>query len=151
MPTNGTRHPVLRRPRSLLDFDDLRDFLALDTRWPFAARTLHEESLVPVDVFERDGNVIVEAEMPGIAPDKIEVTVEAGELRISGEREEEHEVKEEHYYRNERSFGRVYRAVTLPENCDTGHITATTKDGVIEVTVPRKAAAATHKIEVKKA
>ena len=151
MPTNGTRQPVLRRPRSLLDFDDLREFLALDTRWPFATRTLHEEALVPVDVFERNGNVVVKAELPGIAPDKVEVTVEGGELRISGEREEEHEVKEEHYYRSERSFGRMYRAVTLPDNCDTEHITASTKDGVIEVTIPKKAAATAHKIEVKKA
>ena len=151
MPTNGTRQPVLRRPRSLLDFDDLRDFLALDTKWPFSTRTLRDESLVPVDVFERNGNVVVKAEMPGIAPEKVAVTVEAGELRISGEREEEHEVKEENYYRSERSFGRMYRTIALPDNCDSEHITATTKDGVIEVTIPKKAAAATHKIEVKKA
>jgi len=95
--------------------------------------------------------VVVKAEMPGIAPDKIEVSVSGNELRISGERTEEKEVKEEHYYRSERSYGKLFRSVALPEGCDTGKISASARDGVVEIVIPRSAAAATRKVEVKSA
>jgi len=102
-----------------------------------------------VDVFERDGNLVVKAEMPGIEADKIDVTVSGGELRITGERKEEKEVKEEDYYCSERSFGRIYRVLALPEGCDADKVSATAKDGVVEVVIPKKATAVGKKIEVK--
>ena len=89
--------------------------------------------------------------MPGIDPAKIDVDVVGNELRISGEREEEKEVKEEHYYRCERTFGHIYRTVTLPEGCDTEHVNAKVRDGLLEVVVPRKQAAGAKKVEVKQA
>jgi HSP20 family protein len=130
------------------DFDDL--FRMLDARWPFAARVRASEPATPaMDVFERDGNVVVKAEMPGIAPEKIEVSVSGNELRISGERREEKEVKEEDYYRAERTYGTIFRSVSLPEGCDTGKISATAKDGVVEIVIPRSPAATTKKVEVR--
>jgi HSP20 family protein len=87
--------------------------------------------------------------MPGIDADKIEVNVVGDELRISGEREAEKEVKEEHYFRSERSYGHIFRALTLPEGCDVDQIDAKVKDGVLLVEIPKKQSAATKKIEVK--
>jgi HSP20 family protein len=123
----------------------------MDLRWPFGpARSLIADVPDPaIDMFERNGNVVVKAEMPGIDPAKIEVTVSGGELRISGERSEEKEVREEDFYRSERRYGRIFRTVTLPEGCNADAVTATSKDGVVEIVVPRKPAASTKKIEVK--
>ena len=147
MPKNGD---VAVREPLFPEFDRLRDLLRFDTRLPFALHAFrpHDHALAPVDMFERDGDIVVKAEMPGIAPDKIEVTVINGELRISGEREEEKEIKEEQYYHSERTFGRIYRTVTLPDGCDVDRVRATVKDGVLEVAVPKKGAAPSKKIEV---
>ncbi len=155
MTTNGKNEVVARRP-AFPDLDDLRDLFRFETRWPFGAtfpralRVLERETPA-MDVFERDGNVVVKAEMPGIDPAKIDVDIVGNELRISGEREEEKEVKEAQYYRCERTYGHIHRTVTLPEGCDTEHIDAKARDGVIEVVVPRKQVAGTKKVEVRTA
>jgi HSP20 family protein len=152
MATNGKAElPVKRSPwAEMLDLHDSMRGL-FEPRWPLALRspTWTEGREPAVDMFERDGNLVVKAEMPGIEPDKVEITVSDGELRISGERKEEKEVKEEHYYRSERSLGRIFRALTLPEGCDRDNVTATAKDGIIEVVIPKKAAAVGKKVEVK--
>ncbi|HLB23290.1 MAG TPA: Hsp20/alpha crystallin family protein [Dehalococcoidia bacterium] len=156
MTTNGkTHHPALKLTilpeleEMRAEFRDaLRDLW--DTRWPLSRlRPRKLEIAEPaVDMFERDGNIVVKAEMPGIQPDKVDVTVSDNELRISGERKEEHEVKEENYYRSERSFGHIFRSVTLPEGCNTDAVTATAKDGVVEVLIPRTPKTAGKKVEV---
>jgi HSP20 family protein len=154
MKTNGKTTVPVRRGH-FGDLADIQETLheMLDVRWPFFprfARTAITELEEPaIDMFERNGNLVVKAEMPGIEPAKIDVTVVAGELRISGERSEEKEVKEEDFYRAERRYGKVFRSVTLPEGCDTANVTATSKDGIVEIVIPRKAAEATKKIEVK--
>jgi len=154
MATNGTtKQPVVRRTPAFPAFGDIGDiFSLLDRRWPFPAfrHSLGHEALPAIDMFEREGNVVVKAEMPGIEPDKIDVSVSGNELRISGERREEKEIKEEDYFHAERSYGHIYRSITLPEGCDATAIAATAKDGVIEVVVPKKAAATTKRVEVKR-
>jgi HSP20 family protein len=152
MATNGsTEVQIARRPPFLFPHRSFEDLMhAFDERWPFGMLR-REAAIPPVDMFERNGNVVVKAEMPGIVGDKIDVSVSGNELRISGERAEEKEVKDEHFYRSERSVGHVYRSLTLPEGCDTDAIGASYKDGVVEVVIPRKPAAATKKIDVKRA
>jgi HSP20 family protein len=129
--------------------DMLRDMW--DTRWPMGM--LHSQwasTREPaIDMFEREGNVVVKAEMPGIRLDEIDVMIFGGELRISGERKEEHEVKEENYYCSERSYGRVYRSLALPDGCDADAVTATMKDGVLEIVIPKNVPAASKKVEIK--
>jgi HSP20 family protein len=153
MATDGKTQLPVRRS-ILSDIDDVRDQLQsmMTSRWPFPlmprALRWFEHEMPAVDVFERDGNVIVKAEMPGIEPDSIDVTITDGELRVSGERKEEKEVKEENYYRSERSYGHIYRTLTLPEGCDSEHVGATLKEGVLEVVIPKKEAAVGKKIAV---
>src|SRR5512134_1616455 len=101
MATNGKSAVAVRRS-PFAELPDLQDMLreVFDTRWPFSPRLtrLGAELKEPaIDMFERKDSVVVKAEVPGIEPDKIEVTVADGELRISGERSEEKEVKEENY------------------------------------------------------
>jgi len=148
MAKNGTSElPVKRAPWG--ELPDLRESMRSLFDWTPFRSPFWEVREPAVDMFERDGKIVVKAEMPGIAPDKIDVTVSDGELRISGERREEKEVKEEHYYRSERSFGRIFRSLPLPEGCDRENVTATAKDGVVEVVIPRKPAAVGKKVEVK--
>ena len=93
-----------------------------------------------VEVFEKDGRLIVRAEVPGLKKEdlKVELTDEA--LIIQGERKREHEDKGDGFYRSERSYGRFYRAIPLPEGASAEGATATFRDGVLEVSLqaPRR-------------
>jgi HSP20 family protein len=138
--------------RSLLDELDEPFRHLRDLRWPFVLgglRPLAEREVPTVDMFEREGKLVVKAEMPGIKPDDIEVNVAEGQITISGERKEEHEVKQEDFYHCERSYGRIYRVLTLPKGCDAQHAEATVKDGVLEVVIPKNVEATAKKVAVK--
>lgn len=89
------------------------------------------------DVFEKDGALVVKAELPGVDKGDISVTVEGGSLVIKGERKSEEEVEEDNYYRMERFSGSFYRSVPLPEGVDEDQISADYKDGVLEVKIPK--------------
>lgn len=117
--------------------------------WPMFARAT---AWIPeMDVFEREGKTVVRVDLPGIKREDIEVAVENDLLVIRGHREEEKEIKEEHYYASERATGEFSRAISLPEGAKTEDIQATYQDGVLEVVVPHPAAAEakTTKIAVK--
>lgn len=107
--------------------------------WRFPRRGLWgEEAWFPeVDVFERKGNIVVRADLPGVAREDIDVSLEGDMLVIRGHREEEKEVKEEDYYSCERASGAFSRAIRVPEGTDADAIEATFQSGVLEVTVPR--------------
>lgn len=89
------------------------------------------------DVYEKDGLIVVKAELPGVNKEDISVTLESGDLVIKGERQSEEEVEEESYYRMERFSGSFYRRVPLPEGVDEDRISAEYKDGVLEIRVPK--------------
>jgi len=112
-------------------------------------RTLIEEPEWPaVDVFDRNGSLIVKADVPGMTAKDIEVNVTEDGITISGERSEEKEVKEKDYYRSERSYGRFTRQLPLPAGADRDKAQATFKDGVLEIRFPLKEEAKQKKIEV---
>lgn len=90
-----------------------------------------------VDVYENDDAIIVKAELPGVDKDQITVDVEGRVLTIKGERKYENEVKEDSYYRRERSYGSFQRAFTLPDGADSDAIKAEYKDGVLKIKVPK--------------
>jgi HSP20 family protein len=138
-----------------LGLPDLRD--EMDRLWdavmspgfrPF--RSLIKEQPAPaIDVFEKDGKLHVRAELPGVKPENVEITATADSLTISGEKSAESEVKDEHYYRSERSYGKFARTIALPPGCDAEHAHAEFKDGVLLVELPVTAAPAEKKIEIK--
>lgn len=94
-----------------------------------------------LDVFEKDGQLTIKAELPGVKKEDIQVSLDNGDLVIDGERHSEHEVKEENYYRMERASGRFYRRLPLPGEVKPDQIQATYKDGILEVTLPQTAPA----------
>jgi HSP20 family protein len=89
------------------------------------------------DVYEKDGNLVVKAELPGMKKEDIEVTLDQGDLVIRGERKAESEVTEEDYYRLERSYGSFYRRLPLGFHVTAEQIAASYHDGVLEVRIPK--------------
>jgi len=89
-----------------------------------------------VEMFERNGELVVRADLPGLTKDDVKVDVGAHGIRIEGERKEEAKEEREGYYRSERSYGKFYRTLPLPEGVDSEDAEATFRDGVLEVTMP---------------
>src|SRR5213594_372948 len=98
-----------------------------------------------VDIFERDGKLVLRADLPGMTKDDVKVEVTEDAVVIEGERKHEHEEKEEGVYRSERSYGRFHREIPLPEGVDTDSATANFKNGVLEVTLDASQAARNRK------
>lgn len=90
-----------------------------------------------IDVFEEGDNVVVKAEIPGVKKDEIDVNVNGSMLTISGKKERSEEVKDENYYRCERSYGSFARTVELPSEVQHNKAKATFNDGILEVRLPK--------------
>jgi HSP20 family protein len=131
----------------------MEDFFGRRTRpwWPerwFRGDEL--ERRVPlVDVFEDKDEIVVKAEIPGMDKDNIEVNLTDHTLTIKGEKKKEEEIKEENYYRAERSYGSFIRTVELPAEVHTDKVKANFKNGVLEVRMPKTEAAKAKEIKVK--
>jgi HSP20 family protein len=105
---------------------------AMPTRTTWAPRA---------DVYEKDGDLMVKAELPGVKKEDIQVSMDDGDLVIKGERKVESEVKEENYYRMERTYGSFMRRLPMPEQAEADKIQAKYADGVLEVRIPKVAQA----------
>jgi len=102
-----------------------------------------------VDVVEKENEVVLRADMPGMDKKDIKVVVNDGLLTITGERNEEHEEKEKGFTRAERFMGRFSRSFNLPAWADGSKVAADYKNGVLTVTIPKSEAARPKEIEVK--
>jgi len=89
----------------------------------------------PMDVFARDKDLVLRLELPGVPADGIEITLADHMLMITGERMEEKEVKEEDFYRRERSYGSFERSFPVPEKISENDVSASFEDGVLEVVI----------------
>jgi len=104
---------------------------------------------IKVDVKEQDQAYVVHAEMPGIRKEDIHVTIDGPVVSISAERKEEKEVKEgERVLRSERYFGKVSRSFNLGQDVDDAAASAKFADGVLELTLPKKAVAQSRRLAI---
>ncbi|HEU4974909.1 MAG TPA: Hsp20/alpha crystallin family protein [Baekduia sp.] len=101
-----------------------------------------------MDVQRTGDTLTLRADVPGIEPDEIKITVEDNVLTVIGEHEEQREEEAEGYLRRERHYGAFRRSMTLPAGAEADHITATTKNGVVEITVPIAEKPTGQKIEI---
>ena len=108
-----------------------------------------EEWSPAVDVKEDDKAYLVEADIPGVKPENIEVTLENGVLTIHGERKEERKEERDNYHRIERFSGAFSRRFTLPDAADADGVEADMADGVLKIRVPKQEKAVSRRIEVK--
>lgn len=88
-----------------------------------------------MDIYARGTDLVLRLEVPGIKTEDIDISLTDHMLVISGERKEEKEVKEEDYYRRERSHGHFERSLPVPEKVSEGDIEASYEDGVLEISV----------------
>ena len=102
-----------------------------------------------VDVSETENEIFVEAELPGMKREDVNVSLENNILTIKGERKKEEKKKEGKYHSTERYYGSFYRALDLPTYVDEKNIQAKFKDGVLEVIMPKKEEAKPKQIEIK--
>lgn len=102
-----------------------------------------------VDIREENDRYVIMADLPGVDPKDIEITMEQGVLTIKGERASDKEEAHEGYKRVERVRGTFYRRFSLPDSADAEHIEAHGKDGVLEIVLPKLEKVQPRKISVK--
>ncbi|MEW6109227.1 MAG: Hsp20/alpha crystallin family protein [Nitrospirota bacterium] len=125
------------------------DLIEPVTKKRFASRHLEPETIIPdVDMFERKGDIVVKADLPGVEKENIDLSITKEALTIKGEVKRDEEVKKEDYYAIERSYGRFLRTIQLPVEVDSSKAKASYKNGVLEVILPKKEEAKPHEIKV---
>ena len=133
--------------RMMDDFFDRR----MRPWWP--ERWLRTEEMMThapaMDIFQDKDDIVVKAELPGMEKDDIEVNLTDHTVTIKGEEKQEKEIKKEHYYRSERSYGGFVRTLQLPADVQADKIKASFKNGVLEVRLPKTEEAKTKEIKVK--
>ena len=101
-----------------------------------------------VDVVDGAKEVTVRAEIPGVDPKDIDVSVAGGTLTIAGEKKSEHEERGKDFYRSERAFGSFRRSVVLPEGVDADKVSAEHANGVLTVRLPKSQSAIPKRIAI---
>lgn len=132
-------------PNDLFDrFDEWARIMPFRRPW-FFGREFVGDDMIRVDEFREGDNLVIRAEMPGIDPDKdVELTVANGTLHIRGERREEELKHEKGYRRRELHYGSFSRTLPLPAGTKESDITASYKDGILEIRVPSPKESATR-------
>jgi HSP20 family protein len=92
--------------------------------------------LPPLELLERDGKLVIQAELPGLQAEDVSVDVTDGLVTISGERREQQESDGNGFRRTERRYGRFSRSIAIPEGVRAEDVQASFRDGVLELTVP---------------
>lgn len=142
----------------LTKFDPMKEFRDFEKRMGSAFKFPEVGDIANVSGFTpsvntREGEYAyhVEVDLPGVKKDDIKVDIKDNVLTISGERKTKKEVKEKDYYKMESSYGKFQRSFTLPDNTDVENIEANSKDGVLEVVIPKlkKEGKETKQIKVK--
>lgn len=114
-----------------------------------ASEQVAEHAWIPaVDVLESEGTLTVTAELPGLRKEDVDITLEDGVLRISGERRFEKDEQRENYHRIERAYGRFSRAFTLPRNVDRAGVEAHFDNGLLRIVLPKSEDARARKIDI---
>jgi HSP20 family protein len=134
----GSPFSMMRRLMNEMDslFEDFWNGPSLLQRLPrydFGSRGFWTPQ---VDVTERDGNLVVHADLPGLQSEDVKVSVDENVLTISGERTDENEDNQGGIHRKERRYGSFHRSIRLPEDVDPESIQASFQNGVLEVTMP---------------
>jgi HSP20 family protein len=146
---------------ALIRWDPFRDLLTLQDRMnrlfedSVTRGKVYEESLTtgvwspPVDIYETDDMIVMKAELAGLNKSDVSIEIKESTLILRGERKFEKDIKEENYHRIERSYGSFSRTFSLPQTVDSAKVTATFKDGLLEIVIPKTKEARPKQIEIK--
>ncbi|MGE4551786.1 MAG: Hsp20/alpha crystallin family protein [Desulfovibrionaceae bacterium] len=122
-------------------FDELR-------RWPAGFGPAEASAFPAVDIAENGDVLTITAELPGVAPKDVDISLEKGVLTIRGEKRFEHEEQKDDYRRIERSYGSFSRSFALPNEVDVDKAKAEFKDGVLTLNLPKAEVCKAKRIEI---
>lgn len=106
------------------------------------------EWIPSVDIKEATDKFVLQADLPGVKPEEIDVSMENGVLTIKGEKKTEAVTDKEGYKRVERTYGSFYRRFSLPDTANPDAISAVSKNGVLEIIIPKRESVQPKKINV---
>jgi HSP20 family protein len=142
-PSWSTRSPYNMLERFTDEMDRLFNDFGLGRGWmaprlgsDWLRRQPLEEWVPAIEVLQRNNELLIRADLPGLTKDDLEVDITDDAVTIQGARTREHQEEHEGVYRSERSYGSFYRVLALPEHTMTDQAKATFKDGVLEITMP---------------
>jgi HSP20 family protein len=163
-PTRGERRAGLTRPwdrswggnpfRALQQMADEMDRVFEDFGFgrrlarPFWRETGADVWAPEIDVFQKNNELTIRADLPGLKREDVSVDITDDEVCIQGERKHEREEEREGYYRSERGYGGFCRVIRLPEGTITEQAKANFKDGVLEITIPAPPAPKGRRLEI---
>ena len=137
-------YPVIKK--MMEDPMDMFDRLGWGITEPFFEKNFGSFG-AKVDLYRKEGKIFVEAEIPGIAPENVDLHVYADRLTISAEKKSEtkEEEKDKNYFRTERSWGKIERVISFPAEADPESAKAKFKNGVLTIEVAEKSQDKAHK------
>ena len=118
------------------------------TGWPVGNGVATSAWLPSVDVFEDKESLKIVAELPGLKPEDVKITLENSTLTLRGEKKQVAEEKTERVHRYERSYGSFERSFSLPNTVDTDKVAASFENGVLTITLPKAEKAKPREISV---
>ncbi len=136
------RKGELDRPSNI--FDIMESFL----KNPFDMPFFRGSEYPAVNISETENEVKVEAELPGLEPKDVEITLQNGNLILKGEKKFKQEESKENYHRIECSYGSFYRAIPIDAEVDVDKIKAKFKNGILNIVLPKKESSRVKKIEI---
>ncbi|ADR19044.1 Hsp20/alpha crystallin family protein [Calditerrivibrio nitroreducens] len=144
---------------AIVKWDPFKDLLSIQERinkifeenaYPEAAVQNRGEFVPPVDVFEKENEIVLLMDIPGVSEEDIEIQVNDGVLSIKGEKKAPFEKENDNCYRMERQFGKFSRMFSLPNYLDFTNIKASLKDGLLKISIPKSEQAKAKVIKVTK-
>jgi len=157
IPSKKEKKEVILMIKDLTKWDPFRDILSVKEgfdrlmedyfgRFP---EKVGEEAWYPIaDIKETSDEIIVSAEIPGMKKSDIKLTLSDNQLTIQGEKKMEKEEKNETYYRIERAYGKFKRVIPLPIEVEEAKVSATYKDGVLHIKLPKSEKSKKKKIDI---
>ena len=114
-------------------------------KWPIG---IDYERAFRLDVIDRDKELVVRAELPGVEKEDVKVEISGDRLSIEAERKFEEEEEKDDFYRHELGYGSLMRTVALPEEVDADNVHAELKEGILSITLPKIRVAEKHTVKV---
>lgn len=141
------RLPTLRRRTDQTPANSIWNLMEDFRDSPFSLT--REDVVVPaLEMKENDSEVTVRAELPGIDPKEVDVSLERGYLTIKGEKKQEKKQEKENYLHVETSYGSFSRTIPVPADIDPDKVRAGYKKGVLTITMPKKETAKPRRVEI---
>ncbi|MFO0782260.1 MAG: Hsp20/alpha crystallin family protein [Phycisphaerales bacterium] len=139
----------IARRRTADPLSELMTYIANDPFFRRPLAGLEDDGGIAVDLSEKDGKLVVRANLPGFKREEIDVQVHKGVLTVRAEHTEESEVKDEKFFRRERRYGSVGRSIALPGNVTDEHVDAAFENGVLTLAITQPEVARPKKVAIK--